>query len=345
MHNKYCIYEWKEITNKQDLARIVYMTFKLTIGSGGIVILLFSFTMMSVILPSNSFSISIRDNFFNTTEFNLGNGTNGTVDNSTLLSLKILTNSLENRLHGAASMLEFTANLSEMRSIPDASLLNITLETLHGISPDSDLQKRIVAQKIVSYYPEIAGISFIMPNGDTYFMEPYSLQSNQTKNNLGFRDYFKGAIASNDTYLGDIITSTSSGLKRAIIAVPVFSDGYNDSGVLGGVLVGSIDLSLLNKEIQSLNLSKGQRIVYIDSNDTKIADSDKRLSTNNDESFTNLKSFQNALEGKFGSMVEEINRDKMLISYHPMDAIQNRWIILWMKPINSIIINDNSNHM
>ena len=81
------------------------------------------------------------------------------------------------------------------------------------------------------------------------------------------------------------------------------------------------------------------------SNDTKIADSDKRLSTNNDESFTNLKSFQNALEGKFGSMVEEINRDKMLISYHPMDAIQNRWIILWMKPINSIIINDNSNHM
>ena len=183
-----------------------------------------------------------------------------------------------------------------MRSIPDASLLNTNLETLHGISPDSDLQKRIIAQKVVSYYPEIAGISFIMPNGDTYFMEPYSLQSNQTKNNLAFRDYFKGAIASNDTYLGDIITSTSSGLKRAIIAVPVFSDSVDNSGVLTGVLVGSIDLSLLNKEIQSLNLSQGQRIVYVDANDTKIADSDKGLSTNNDESFSNLRSFQNAIE-------------------------------------------------
>ncbi len=85
-----------------------------------------------------------------------------------------------------------------------------------------------------------AGISFIMPNGDTYFMEPYSLQSNQTKNNLAFRDYFKGAIASNNTYLGDIITSTSSGLKRAIIAVPVFASSGNDNnggGLLTGVLV------------------------------------------------------------------------------------------------------------
>jgi len=292
---------------------------------------------MSILLPLDSFSISLSDSFFNTTESNLSNRTSGTVDNSTLLSLKVLTNSLENRLQGAASMLEFAANLSEMRSIPNASLLNATLETLHGIPPDSDLQKRIIAQKVVSYYPEIAGISFIMPNGDTYFMEPYSLQSNQTKNNLAFRDYFKGAIASNDTYLGDIITSTSSGLKRAIIAVPVFSTSDDDSGVLRGVLVGSIDLSLLNKEIQSLNLSQGQRIVYVDSNNTKIADSDKRSSTNNDESFFNLESFQNAIKGMSGSMVEEVNQEKMLISYHPMDAIQNRWIILWMQPITSDI--------
>ena len=337
MHIIYYIHERWGITNKQDPVRIVYLTFKLTLVSIGIIILLFSFTMMSILLPLDSFSISLSDSFFNTTESNLSNRTNGTVDNSTLLSLKVLTNSLENRLQGAASMLEFAANLSEMRSIPNPSLLNATLETLHGIPPDSDLQKRIIAQKVVSYYPEIAGISFIMPNGDTYFMEPYSLQSNQTKNNLAFRDYFKGAIASNDTYLGDIITSTSSGLKRAIIAVPVFSTSDDDSGVLRGVLVGSIDLSLLNKEIQSLNLSQGQRIVYVDSNNTKIADSDKRSSTNNDESFFNLESFQNAIKGMSGSMVEEVNQEKMLISYHPMDAIQNRWIILWMQPITSDI--------
>lgn len=323
------------------------MTFKIWTGSTiGIIILFFSLTVTSVLLliSSDSFSISASDSFFNKTESNLSNTTNGPVDNNNnnLLSLKILTNSLENRLDDAASMLEYAANLSEMRSMPNASLLNTTLETLHGIPPDSDIQKRIIAQKVVSFYPEIAGISFIMPNGDTYFMEPYSLQSNQTKNNLAFRDYFKGAIASNDTYLGDIITSTSSGLKRAIIAVPVFADSTESSGVLTGVLVGSIDLRLLNKEVQSLNLSQGQRIVYIDSNDTKIADSDVRLSANNGESFSNLISFQNAIEGKSGSLTEYVNQEKMLVSYYPVDAIQNKWIVLLMQPINSISVDENN---
>lgn len=321
------------------------MTLKISVRSVEFIILFFSFAMTSVLLmSSDSFAISTGDSFLNKKDSNNSNENKGTVDdsNNSLLSLKILANSLENRLRGAASMLEFATNLSEMRSIPNGSLLNTTLETLHGIPPDSDILKRTIAQKVISYYPEIAGISFIMPNGDTYFMEPYSLQSNQTKNNLAFRDYFKGAIASNDTYLGDIITSTSSGLKRAIIAVPVFANSVDSSGLLTGVLVGSIDLGLLNKEIQSLKLSQGQRIVYVDSNDTKIADSDRRFSAINDESFSHLKSFQNAVEGKFGYVVEYVNQEKMLVSYYPMDAIQNRWIILLIQPLHNISIDNNN---
>lgn len=293
--------------------------------------MIFSVTTVSP-LVSDSFSISMKDSFLNKTELKQSNVTNETQDGANLLSLKILTNSLENRLNGAASMLEYAANLPQMKSTPNASMLNATLETLHGIPQESDLQKRIIAQKIVDFYPEIAGISFILPNGNTYFMEPYSLQSNQTKNNLAFRDYFKGAISTNDTYMGDIITSTSSGLKRAIIAVPVFPDDNTNSSSLNGVLVGSIDINLLNKEMKSFDLSHGQRIVYIDSNDTKIADSNNRFFTNNDQTFSALKSFRNAIEGKSGSIVEEINQQKVLISYDPMNAIQNRWAILWIQP-------------
>jgi hypothetical protein len=287
-----------------------------------------------VTVPGDTLLISSTSNL-NKTKVNLYNEPN----NNNLLGLNILTNSLENRLYGAASILEFASNLSEMKSVPNASLLNATLETLHGIPQYSDLQKRNIAHDIISHYLEIAGIAFIMPNGDTYFMEPYALQSNQTKNNLAYRDYFKGAIDTNDTYLGDIITSTSSGVKRAIIAVPVFSERGN--GDLTGILVGSIDLGLLNKELQSFNLPQGQRIVYVDSNDTKIADSDKRLFTYSSESFSSLKSFQNAIEGKFGSIVEKINQDNMLVSYYPMDALQNRWIVLWIQPLSNI--GDNSN--
>jgi hypothetical protein len=305
------------------------LSFKLLIGTFAIILL---FPLVTV--PGDTLLISSTSNL-NQTKVNPYDEPN----KNNLLGLNILTNGLENRLYGAASILEFASNLSEMKSVPNASLLNATLETMHGIPQSSDSQKRNIAHDIISHYLEIAGIAFIMPNGDTYFMEPYTLQSNQTKNNLAYRDYFKGAIATNNTYLGDIITSTSSGVKRAIIAVPVFSERGN--GDLTGILVGSIDLGLLNKELQSFNLSQGQRIVYVDSNDTKIADSDKRLFTNSSESFSSLKSFQNAIEGKFGSIVEKINQDNMLVSYYPMDALQNRWIVLWIQPFSNI--GDNSN--
>jgi len=301
---------------------------KLLIGTI-VIILLFSLTTV----PGDTLLISSTSNL-NQIKVNPYNESN----NSNLLSLNILANSLEYRLNGAASILEFASNLSEMKSMANVSLLNATLETLHGIPPYSDLQKRNIAQDIISHYLEIAGIAFIMPNGDTYFMEPYALQSNQTKNNLAYRDYFKGAIATNDTYLGDIITSTSSGVKRAIIAVPVFSE--RGEGVLTGVLVGSINLDILNKELQSFNLSPDQRIVYVDSNDTKIADSERGF-TNRSESFSNLKSFQNAIEGKFGSIVEKINQDNMFVSYYPMEALQNKWIVLWIQPVSNITDNNN----
>ena len=42
-------------------------------------------------------------------------------------------------------------------------------------------------------------------------------------------------------------------------------------------------------------------------------------------------------------MVEQVNQEKKFVSYYPMDAIQNRWIILWMQPINSITIDNSSN--
>lgn len=292
--------------------------------------------LILITVPYNDFSISANNTLINLTDFNLNNVT--TSNNNNLLILKILAYSLESKLQGAASMLEFASNMPEMKSMPNTKLLNTTMDSLHGIPSDSDIQKRIIAQKVISYYPVIAGISFILPNGDTYFMEPYSLQSNQTKNNLGFREYFKGARASNDTYLGDIITSTSSGLKRAIIAVPVFANSdsnFNEGSNLTGIIAGSINLDMLNKELQSYNIPQGQRVVLVDSNDTKIADSEIRNFVDDNESFSNLKSYRNAIEGKSGSLLEKVNQEMMLVSYYPMDTLQNRWAILLMHPIGN----------
>jgi hypothetical protein len=63
-------------------------------------------------------------------------------------------------------------------------------------------------------------------------------------------------------------------------------------------LGGGINLGILNKELQSLNLTSlddNIRVIYIDGNGLEAADSDKNKSTT-PESFANLNSFRNAIK-------------------------------------------------
>jgi Cache domain len=256
---------------------------------------------------------------------------NNMITNSKVLEVQILARSLESRLNDSAAILEVTSNTPEVRNTPNTDLLNSNLGALHGIPQDSDTQKRNVAQTILSNSNDFAAVAYIMSNGDMYLLEPYSLQQNQTRNNFAFRDYFRGAMITNDTYLGDIITSTASGLKQVVIAVPVHSES---NGNIEGIWVGAIDLDLLNRELQSFNLSDNQRVVYVDSNGTKIADSDKNMASNTNETFSSLRSFQNAIVGKSGSIMEEANQKMMVVSYHPVKALQKSWAVLWMQQQN-----------
>jgi hypothetical protein len=250
--------------------------------------------------------------------------------NDNILKAQILANSLENRLKDIAAILEITGNLSDVRSTLNASLLSSTLETLHGIPEDADLEKRKVAQDIISNFDDVQVIIFLMPDGDVYLEQPYSRQQKLTSNNLSFRDYYRGAVDTNNTYLGDVIKSASSSRSEALIAVPLYSPS-NQS--LLGIWAGGIDFSLLNKDLQSLDLSAhNERVVYVDGNGTKIADSDKRLGLNASESFSELQSFQNAMSGESGSMKEKVGQTPVIVSYYPVEALQNRWVVLWMQP-------------
>jgi co-chaperonin GroES (HSP10) len=113
-----------------------------------------------------------------------------------------------------------------------------------------------------------------MPNGGAYLFEPYSTQQNLTTNNFAFRDYFQGAIKTNDVYLGNvIITKTASGFRGGGIAIPIYSSSKDNSNI-SGVWVGGIDFKVFDKDLQSLNLPSGERVVYTGYKGQKIADSD-----------------------------------------------------------------------
>ena len=256
---------------------------------------------------------------------------NATTLGSKILNIKLLADNLENRLNKSAAILEITSKLPEVRKVSFGSSIN---NTLRGIPKDTDLAKRNVAQGILSKYNDFRVIALLMPNGNMYMEEPYSRQLNLSKTNFAFRDYYKGAVSTHNTYLGNLIIASCCGLPQANMAVPIYSSENNTNNPsLVGVWYGGLDLDVFNKSLQSLNLTENERIVYVDQHGQKIADSDKKQSINRNETFANLQSFKNAIAGKSGSNIEEINGTKMLVFYHPVKAIQARWVILDIQPL------------
>ena len=292
-----------------------------------------------IILSLNIGTVNLEDKFFEpfSAQANINTNYNSTdsnsIQNNISLITKILAKNLENRIQKAGAILEITSKLPQVRDVPYAHLLNQTLNTLHGIPQYADIEKRQVVKNILSSNNDLYEIFLLMPNGNMYFLEPYSIQQTLAVNNFAFRDYFQGAIRTNDTYLGNVhTTAAASGARTAKIAVPTYF--LKDNSTIAGVWAGSIDFNVLNKELQSLNLTSlgdGTRVVYVDGKGQKIADSDINKSKI-PESFANLKGFKAATGGQAGSTIDTVNNTKMLVSYQPVNAFHNTWVVLLMQP-------------
>jgi hypothetical protein len=244
--------------------------------------------------------------------------------------VSILADELETKINKSGAILEITSKLPEMKSTLFASSIS---PELHGISQDLDMPKRKVAQDILAADKDFQVIFILMPNGDVYFIEPYTQQQNLTGNNFAFRDYYKGAVDTHNSYLGNVIISAASGRPQTNIAVPIYSE---NNGTLVGIWGGGLNVTMLSKSLQSLNLKNSdERIVYVDQQGQKIADSNNQsLSRPNslNESFADLQSFKSAINEESGTMTEIINGTKMVVSYHPVKAFSTVWAVLSMQP-------------
>ncbi|MDW0212492.1 MAG: hypothetical protein QOA12_11065, partial [Nitrososphaeraceae archaeon] len=161
-----------------------------------------------IVLSLSIGTVNLEDKHFQlfSAQANININYNSTESNSIQNNISLITNilakNLENRIQKAGAILEITSKLPQVRDVPYAHLLNQTLNTLHGIPQYADIEKRQVVKNILSSNNDLYEIFLLMPNGNMYFLEPYSIQQTLTLNNFAFRDYFQGAIKTNDTYLG-----------------------------------------------------------------------------------------------------------------------------------------------
>lgn len=265
--------------------------------------------------------------------------------------VQLLANHLETKLNKSAIILKIVSDIPQIRALPNASLIN---PSFHGIPKDAEIQKRQIFQNILSIDKDFEVISYLMPNGDMYFQEPYSRQENLTRDNFALRDYYKGAVSTGDTYLGNVIISASSGLPSVLMSIPLYyandsssSSEANHTENLIGLLGANQGISTFNKFLQSLPISKNETAIYVDNNGQIIASSSSSLSSpinkqgqsNAGGNISSLQSFKDVISGKSGYNIENINNKDMLIVYAPVKFKSTTWGVLFFSPLS----NNNNN--
>jgi len=265
--------------------------------------------------------------------------------------VQLLANHLETKLNKSAIILKIVSDIPQIRALPNASLIN---PSFHGIPKDAEIQNRQIFQNILSIDKDFEVISYLMPNGDMYFQEPYSRQGNLTRDNFALRDYYKGAVSTGDTYLGNVIISASSGLPAVLMSIPLYSANDSSSNSeakhtenLIGLLGANQGISTFNKFLQSLPISKNETAIYVDNNGQIIASSssspsspiNKQGQSNAGGNISSLQSFKDVISGKSGYNIENINNKDMLIVYAPVKFKSTIWGVLFFSPLS----NDNNN--
>jgi len=221
--------------------------------------------------------------------------------------------------------------------------VSLITEGSHGVPKSQELGKRLVAKNIMQHYPNFETVSFLLANGDVYFIEPYESQTNVTLKNFAFRDYYKGVIATDKPYLSQAIRSYATGHIVSAIAVPVH-DATN--GSFNGIWIGALDLKDISKVLHDL-IPSTELVAYIDQHGQKVVSSDEReyaeLFNGNDSLTTmDLIGFKNGMIGKSGYSIETIKGIKMFVAYSSMYALSTNWVLLSFEPYDQVFLSANS---
>jgi hypothetical protein len=264
-----------------------------------------------------------------------------TNDNN-ILKIKFLANDISNRINTVASILANTSNLSAVKNIPYANSIN---KTLHGIPDNLDIAKRKIAQQIIlqNGNSSFVSIAFLLSNGDIYMVEPYDRQLKLPINNLAYRDYFIGAIATHKPYLSQVFPTPVDDSNVVTVSVPIYSKENNSNGNAsligtwnGNINMNSVFQQAINDELtvfpKNKNVSNNyNEHIFLVDDAGNIAGQYNQYNT---KFFTDLQSFKDAIAGKYGSKVETENNIKTMIFYYPVKFHSTTWAVLLIKSIS-----------
>jgi signal transduction histidine kinase len=272
--------------------------------------------------------------------------------------LQALVSTTQLRLNDAASILRITSQDESVITVQPSMIEG----SVHGVPQNVDSAKRDIARHILNGYPTFSYVSFLLPNGDVYMVEPYSQQLSLSSTISSFRDYYGVALSTHDAYLSDRYVSTSLGTPSVAISYPIYERNNSSSSTssspstLVGLWVGTLNIHLLDSSLMQLNAGDNNgtadgnddsnnnnnssdlssRFIFVDKNGLKIAQSSNDTNNSQDssvnESFAGYDFVARALSGESGWTIQTINGQNMFVAYHPIKALSNTWVALSIEP-------------
>jgi signal transduction histidine kinase len=232
------------------------------------------------------------------------------------------------RVEDATKVLQIAAANDEFLTVNDADKVS---EQYKGIPIDLEEGKRNLARDVLEQYGSFETVAFALPNGDIYFVEPYERQLSLPRLNFADREWYTGPIETGEPYAADALISTATNHRVIPIGIPV----YSASGSLSGIMVGALDLELLEQQLrEELNLSHNNRVIYVDDKGNAIEDvSEKTVDTFTAiSSLAHLQSVKNVIAGQSGYLVEDVDTREVLTIYRPAVIDGRNWGVLVMQP-------------
>jgi len=174
-------------------------------------------------------------------------------------------------LERSRTQLEFVAQMPEMRSFEFGHRIE---RALHGVPESVEEDKRYLLRRFREKHPEFSVLFVLLPDGDMYLTEPYSVQPGLTLHNLSGRAYFKQAVQKRTTVLSESFIG-SDGVRAVVFDVPVLDARGEIRAHLGGVL----HIADLSRFVDKTRIGPFTSAFVVDANGTLIAHTDSEMVT------------------------------------------------------------------
>jgi signal transduction histidine kinase len=238
------------------------------------------------------------------------------------------------RLQYVTGLMELTSQTFPITEHPIYS--NLISDDLKGIPQDADTEKRNIARNMFDEKFELEYVFYTMPNGDMYFLEPFSSQVKLSQLNFAFRDWYSGAVNTGSTYVSEVYVSANEKHNVIAIAVPI----YDANQTLNGIFVGALDLGAVQRSLSQITHGKNEYFLIVDHNNDIVVDSRKPKSDIEIKKFTlDLSEHQ---ENKVNIITKTIDGQDHTIAFKPIPVGTHKWLVMSIQPHDDVFVSSNA---